>query len=64
MRSRRLTVLALSLTLPAVAPAQTAGTIADSYTRARALLDAAIAAHGGLEALRAARQVARRARCA
>ena len=56
---------ALSITLsalapsvaPSVAPAQSTGTLVDSYARARALLDAAVAAHGGVDALRAARQL-------
>src|SRR5690554_655792 len=33
------------------------GTVQEWYARARALLDAALAAHGGAEALRAARRI-------
>ena len=57
--SRRLAVACISLAalLPAAAPAQTAPTVAESYARASAVLDSAIAAHGGQGALLAARQI-------
>jgi glyoxylase-like metal-dependent hydrolase (beta-lactamase superfamily II) len=50
-------VLTLSAVAPAGAAAQSAGTLAESYARGRAIVDAAVAAHGGVDALRAARQV-------
>jgi len=37
--------------------AQTAPSLLESYGRAKALVDAAVAAHGGVDALRAARQI-------
>jgi glyoxylase-like metal-dependent hydrolase (beta-lactamase superfamily II) len=47
-----------ALWLAAVAPqAQSPSSVTDSYTRARTLLDAAVAAHGGVDALNAARQI-------
>lgn len=48
------TVLGASLAAPASAGVQAPATISDSYHRARALLDRAIEAHGGLTALQAA----------
>jgi glyoxylase-like metal-dependent hydrolase (beta-lactamase superfamily II) len=46
------------LWLAAAAPqAQTPSSVTESYARARALLDAAVAAHGGVDALNAARQI-------
>ena len=46
--------------LPAFAQQASAPTIADSYARARALVDSAIVAHGGLDALRAATRFTQR----
>lgn len=54
MRPRPVVVSILVAVAPCAAHAQP--TVADSYARARALLDAAVAAHGGVGALRAARQ--------
>ena len=57
----RLPAVALALALTLVAPSAsraqhgTAPSALDSYERARTLVDAAVAAHGGLPALRAAR---------
>jgi glyoxylase-like metal-dependent hydrolase (beta-lactamase superfamily II) len=50
-------LLAALLLVVAAPQAQTPASVTESYTRARALLDAAVAAHGGVEALNAARQI-------
>ena len=50
--------LAAAVLLLSAGPhAQSPSTVAGSYARARAALDAAIAAHGGAEALTAARRI-------
>lgn len=53
----RTTTAALALAVSASMAAQPAPTTLDSYSRARRLVDLAVAAHGGVDALRAARQV-------
>ena len=52
----RCAVVAMAL-LPIRAHAQHPSTILDSYTKAHQLVEAAVAAHGGIEALNAARQL-------
>ena len=52
----RCAVVAIAL-LPIRARAQHSSTILDSYTKAHQLVEAAVAAHGGIDALNAARQM-------
>jgi glyoxylase-like metal-dependent hydrolase (beta-lactamase superfamily II) len=56
---RRLPILALALSLVASAPAasQDAPNIIESYDRAKRLIDRAVTAHGGIDALRGGRQM-------
>ena len=53
-------LLVASPALPAFAQQPSTPTIADSYAKARALVDSAIVAHGGLDALRAATRFTQR----
>ena len=61
MRHALTSIAVLSIaSLPVLAQPATTPSIADSYARARALVDSAIVAHGGLDALRAATRFTQR----
>ena len=54
---RFLTVASLTCLGSVALPAQKAPTVLEQYHKARTIIDAAVAAHGGMDALRAARKV-------
>jgi glyoxylase-like metal-dependent hydrolase (beta-lactamase superfamily II) len=57
MLKRSAIVLVAAVLLPPAARAQHPTTLIESAARARAIVDAAVAAHGGVEALRAAQRI-------